>query len=85
MGKKISAAAQLKSAESLAAAISMIDGASAEVSTRSSGTQDRHTIKGSCTPASWRELAETLESKHGIDYCSMITRIHWPDAADKTW
>ena len=31
MGKKISAAAQLKSAESLAAAISMIDGASAEV------------------------------------------------------
>jgi NADH:ubiquinone oxidoreductase subunit C len=85
MGKKISAAAQLKSAESLAAAISMIDGASAEVSTRSSGTQDRHTIKGSCTPASWRELAETLESKHGIDYCSMITGIHWPDAADKTW
>lgn len=36
MGKKVSPAAQQKAAESLASAISKIDGVSAEVDTRSS-------------------------------------------------
>ena len=26
-----------------------------------------------------------LASEHHVDYCSMITGIHWPEAADKTW
>ena len=43
MGKKISAAAQQKAAEELAKAISSIDGVSAELDSRASGTQVRHT------------------------------------------
>ena len=85
MGKKISSAAQQKSAEELAKAISTIDGVSAELDSRSSGTQVRHTVSSTCPPESWRGLAETLAVDHGIDYCSMITGIHWPEAADKTW
>ena len=85
MGKKISSAAQQKSAEELAKAISTIDGVNAELDSRSSGTQVRHTVSSTCTPESWRGLAETLAADHCIDYCSMITGIHWPEAADKTW
>ena len=85
MGKKVSPAAQQKAAKSLASAISKIDGVSGEVDTRSSGTQERHTVTSTCTPASCRGLAEVLASKHNVDYCSMITGIHWPDASDKTW
>ena len=76
MGKKISAAAQQKAAEELAEAISSIDGVSAELDSRSSGTQVRHTVSATSTPDSWRELAETLAEYHGVDYCSMITGIH---------
>ena len=72
MGKKISAAAQQKAAEELAKVISSIDGVSAELDSRSSGTQVRHTVSGTSTPDSWRELAETLAVDHGVDYCSMI-------------
>ena len=85
MGKKISAAAQQKAAEELAKAISSIDGVSAELDSRASGTQVRHTVSATSTPDSWRELAETLAADHGVDYCSMITGIHWPEADDKTW
>ena len=85
MGKKISSAAQQKSAEELAKAISTIDGVSAELDSRSSGTQVRHTVSSTCTPESWRGLAETLAVDHGIDYCSMITGIHWPENADASW
>ncbi len=85
MGKKISAADQQKAAEELAKAISSIDGVSAELDSRASGTQVRHTVSATSTPDSWRELAETLAADHGVDYCSMITGIHWPEANDKTW
>jgi NADH:ubiquinone oxidoreductase subunit C len=85
MGKKVTAAAQQKAAESLAEAMSSIDGVNAVVDTRTSGTQDRHTVSATSTPDSWRALAENLAAEQGVDYCSMITGIHWPDAADKTW
>ena len=85
MGKKISAAAQQKAAEELAKAMSSFDGVSAEIDSRSSGTQVRHTVSATSTPESWRQLAEALATDHAVDYCSMITGIHWPEAADKTW
>ena len=44
MGKKISAAAQQKAAEELAEAMSSFDGVSADIDSRSSGTQVRHTV-----------------------------------------
>ena len=85
MGKKVFPEAQHKSAKLLVDAMSVIDGVNAVVDTRSSGTQERHTVSATCTPASWRELAESLSSNHNIDYCSMITGIHWPESSDKTW
>ena len=85
MGKKISAAAQQKAAEELAKAMSSFDGVSAEIDSRSSGTQVRHTVSATCTPDSWRGLARMLASEHHVDHCSMITGIHWPEAAGKTW
>ena len=31
-------------------------------------------------------LAEKLHSTHEVDYCSMITGIHWPDGpSEKKW
>ena len=60
MGKKISAAAQQKAAEELAEAMSSFDGVSADIDSRSSGTQVRHTVTATCTPESWRQLAEVL-------------------------
>ena len=85
MGKKVTEVAQQKAAEALAEAMSSIDGVNAAVDTRTSGTQDRHTVSATSTPESWRALAENLATEQGVDYCSMITGIHWPDAADKTW
>ncbi len=85
MGKKISAAAQQKAAEELAKAMSSFDGVSAEIDSRSSGTQVLHTVSATSTLESWRQLAEALATDHDVDHCSMITGIHWPEAADKTW
>ena len=85
MGKKISPEAQQKAAEELASVMSDVDGVSAELDSRSSGTQVRHTVSATCTPDSWRGLAQMLASEHHVDHCSMITGIHWPEAADKTW
>ena len=85
MGKKISPEAQQKAAEELASVMSDVDGVSAELDSRSNGTQVRHTVSATCTPDSWRGLAQMLASEHHVDHCSMITGIHWPEAADKTW
>ena len=52
MGKKVTAAAQQKAAESLAEVMSSIDGVNATVDTRTSGTQDRHTVSATSTPES---------------------------------
>ena len=71
MGKKVTAAAQQKAAESLAEVMSSIDGVNATVDTRTSGTQDRHTVSATSTPESWRALAENLAAEQGVDYCSM--------------
>tara|TARA_S200000501_G_C20679528_1_gene680066 strand:- start:298 stop:909 length:612 start_codon:yes stop_codon:yes gene_type:complete len=66
--------------------ISAIDGVSAEVSERNSGTSSRSVVSVDCPPVSWRELAESLRDDHGVDYCSMITGIHWPEGGlDKNW
>ena len=66
--------------------ISTIDGVSAEISGRNSGTSSRNVVSVDCLPESWRELAVSLRDDHGVDYCSMITGIHWPEGGpDKNW
>ncbi len=70
----------------MATAISSIDGVSAEVSERKSGTSPRSVVSVECIPGSWRQLAVNLRDEHEVDYCSMITGIHWPDGSpEKNW
>ncbi len=70
----------------MATAISTIDGVSAEVSERKSGTSPRSVVSVECIPGSWRQLAVNLRDEHEVDYCSMITGIHWPDGSpEKNW
>ena len=86
MGRTIPVSIQKSAAEQMASALSSMDGVSAEVSERSSGTNPRNVVSIECTADRWRALAEALKSEHGVDYCSMITGIHWPEGGpDKNW
>ena len=86
MGKTVSTSVQKQAAEDMCRHISTINGVSAEVSERKSGTSPRSVVSVDCLPESWRELAESLRGDHGVDYCSMITGTHWPEGgSDKNW
>ena len=86
MGKIVSASSQKAAAESMCNALSSMDGVNAEVSERTSGTNPRKVVSVDCASESWRELAERMRVEHGVDHCSMITGIHWPEGgAEKNW
>ena len=86
MGRTVSTSVQKQAAEDMCGHISTIDGVSAEISGRNSGTSSRNVVSVDCLPESWRELAVSLRDDHGVDYCSMITGIHWPEGGpDKNW
>ena len=86
MGKIVSASSQKEAAESMCNALSSMDGVNAEVSERTSGTNPRNVVSVDCASESWRELAERMRVEHGVDHCSMITGIHWPEGgAEKNW
>ena len=86
MGRTVPVSIQKSAAEEMASSLSSMDGVSAEVSERSSGTNQRNVVSIDCTADVWRDLAEALKGEHGVDYCSMITGIHWPEGGpDKNW
>ena len=86
MGKIVSASSQKAAAESMCNALSSMVGVNAEVSERTSGTNPRNVVSVDCASESWRELAERMRVEHGVDHCSMITGIHWPEGgAEKNW
>ena len=86
MGRIVPVSIQKSAAEEMASSLSSMDGVSAEVSERSSGTNQRNVVSIDCTVDVWRDLAEALKGEHGVDYCSMITGIHWPEGGpDKNW
>ena len=86
MGRTVPVSIQKSAAEEMASSLSSMDGVSAEVSERSSGTNQRNVVSIDCTADVWRDLAEALKGDHGVDYCSMITGIHWPEGGpDKNW
>ena len=86
MGRTVPVSIQKSAAEEMASSLSSMDGVSAEVSERSSGTNQRNVVSIDCTAEVWRDLAEALKGEHGVDYCSMITGIHWPEGGpDKNW
>ena len=86
MGRTVPVSIQKSAAEEMASSLSSMDGVSAQVSERSSGTNQRNVVSIDCTAEVWRDLAEALKGEHGVDYCSMITGIHWPEGGpDKNW
>ena len=86
MGKVVSSASQRESAEELIRDIASMNGVEAEVVERKSGTKTRNIVRIICKPENWRKLAKRMKKKHKIDYCSMITGIHWPEATpEKNW
>ena len=82
MGKIVSVEVQKEAAEVIVNSISELDGVEAEVVERTSGTNPRNVVVANSSPGSWRSLAEKLYSDHAVDYCSMITGIHWPERDD---
>ena len=85
MSGVVSEQAQISAAEDLVKEIDAIEGVISSVDQRSNGTQIRPVVKIVASPESWRGVAESLYSDYGVDYCSMITGIHWPDSQDKKW
>ena len=86
MGKIVSASSQKAAAESMANALSSMDGVNAEGPETPSGTNPRNVGSVDGASENWRQLAECLRVEHGVDYCSMITGIHWPEGgAEKNW
>ena len=83
MGRVVPTSTQKASAEKLCNAISKMKGVEAEPLERSSGTKPRWTVSVVCEPENWRNLAEKLSKTHLVDYCSMITGIHWPEGPDE--
>ena len=86
MGKIVTTSSQKSAAEEMAKALSEMDRVEAVVSERKSGTSPRNIVSIDCSAENWRSLAESLRVDHGVDYCSMITGIHWPEGTpDKHW
>ena len=85
MSGVVSEQAQISAAEDFVKKIDAIEGVTSSVDKRSNGTQIRPLVKIVASPESWRGVAESLCSDYGVDYCSMITGIHWPDSQDKNW
>ena len=60
-------------------------GLSAEVRHHKSGMK-RPYVFASCPPKHWAAVAKWLRFEDGVDHCSMITGIHWPEGSeDKRW
>ena len=70
MAKIVSASSQKAAAESMASALSSMDGVRAEVSERTSGTNPRNVVSVDCASDNWRQLAECLRVEHGVDSVS---------------
>ena len=86
MGKVVSSAVQRESAEELINDLNSMNGVEAEVVERKNGTKIRNIVRIYCNPENWRKLAKRMKKKHKVDYCSMITGIHWPEGGtEKNW
>jgi len=86
LAKTVPTEIQKAAAEAMSKDLSGMTEVEASVVEKSSGTSQRNIVSVSCPANQWRALAESLRNDHGVDYCSMITGIHWPDGGpDKNW
>ena len=86
MAKEVSAAQFQAAAEDILADITDFgDSVQAEIRHHTGGRRKNAYVYIEVAAAEWRNLAKWMKNSKGVDYCSMITGIHWPDNADATW
>ena len=86
MAKEISAEQVLSSATELVNDVSDFgDAVNAEVRHHTGGRRKNAYVYIEVVASEWRELALWLKKSKGVDYCSMVTGIHWPENPDATW
>ncbi|MBD19169.1 MAG: hypothetical protein CMB13_06010 [Euryarchaeota archaeon] len=84
MGMKVDNDMQVAASNDLISAIQSEfgnEGVICELRFHAGGKQKRPYVFIECSPEIWLIVAETLSEVHGVDYCSMITGIHWPEKA----
>ena len=86
MANEISAKQVLSAAEEIVADVADFgDAVNAEVRHHTGGRRKNAYVHIEVVASEWRELALWLKKIKKVDYCSMITGIHWPENADATW
>ena len=86
MAKEVSAEQVLAAANELVKDVSDFgDAVNAEVRHHTGGRRKNAYVYIEVVASEWRELALWLKKSKGVDYCSMVTGIHWPENADATW
>ena len=84
MGMKVDHEKQVAAANAVITALGAEfsgEGLTCELRMHAGGKQQRSYVYLECPPSIWLIVAETLSEVHGVDYCSMITGIHWPEKA----
>ncbi len=51
----------------------------AEIRNKTGGKKKHAYVFVNTPPGIWRKVAKWLKKNQGIDYCSMITGINWPE------
>jgi len=86
MANEISAKQVLSAAKEIVADVADFgDAVNAEVRHHTGGRRKNAYVYIEVVASEWRELALWLKKTKKVDYCSMITGIHWPENADATW
>ena len=84
MGMKVNHEKQVAAANDVITALEAEfsgEGLTCELRMHAGGKHQRSYVYLDCPPSIWSIVAETLSEVHGVDYCSMITGIHWPEKA----
>ena len=83
MGKEVSAKQVQSAAEDIVADVADFgDAVQAEVRHHTGGRRKNAYVYIDVKASEWRKLALWLKKSKNVDYCSMITGIHWPENAD---
>ena len=86
MGKEVSAKQVQSAAEDIVADVADFgDAVQAEVRHHTGGRRKNAYVYIDVKASEWRKLALWLKKSKNVDYCSMITGIHWPENADASW
>ena len=86
MAKEVSAEQAQAAAEDILSDITDFgDSVQAEIRHHTGGRRKNAYVYIEVVADEWRNLAKWLKKSKGVDHCSMITGIHWPENAEATW